>query len=115
MANPDPSPNTRFGAENGNQSGKGKTSEQRRFEVEAAEMSAKLRHMALSEMMEKAIQGSNALDYMDANGLKLIKDSEDRAHGTPKATSEVSGPNGGAIPISEVKYTIYDPVAKDAN
>ena len=99
MANPNPSPNTRFGAENGNPSGAGKTSKQRKAEVKAAKIAAILREKMLSEMLEKVNGGETALDLLDANALKLFKDSEDRAHGTPKQSVESSGPDGGAIPI----------------
>jgi hypothetical protein len=113
MANPNPSPETRF--RQGNPGG-GKTSEQKRLEYESAEMAAALRHKMLSVITEKAETDElkDILDILDANTLKLFKDSEDRAHGTPKATNELSGPNGGAIPVSEVKYTIHDP-AKNAD
>lgn len=82
MANPNPSPKTRF--KPGNPGG-GKTSEQKRLEYEAAEMAAALRHKMLSVITEKA-EGENPaeiLAFLDANTLKLFKDSEDRAHGTP--------------------------------
>lgn len=118
MANPDPSRDTRFGAENGNQPNGGKTSAQRLAEYEAAEKSAILRNMALSCIMEKIGRGKMSdadLELvLNPSALKLFKDSEDRAHGTPKATQEMSGPNGGAIPVSEVRYTVFDPV-KDAD
>ena len=113
MANPNPSPATRF-KEGSCPNPGGKTKEQKAKEVEAAQMASDLRHAMLSSMMEKLSDGSDILDYVDANTLKLFKDSEDRAHGTPKATTELGGPNGGAIPISKVEYAIYDPV-KDAD
>lgn len=108
--NPNPSPETRFGAENGNPINTGgKTSEQRRLEYEAALIAAKLRHKALSDMLEKVEGGADVMDYIDANGLKLFKDSEDRAHGTPKQSTELSGPDGGAIPVTEVAYKVVYP------
>lgn len=89
MANPNPSPETRFGGERGNPSGCGKTKEQKRLEMEAAEMSAKMRHKMLSEMMEKAESGQLDLEeLLTPAALKLFKDSEDRAHGTPKQSVE---------------------------
>jgi hypothetical protein len=102
MANPNPSPGTRFGAENGNQSGAGKTKKQKQAEMRAAEIAAMLREKMLSEMLEKVEGGENeaveALSLLSGDALKLFKDSEDRAHGTPKATTEMSGPDGGDIP-----------------
>ena len=110
MANPDPSPSTRFGAEGGNPTDLGgKTAKQRQDEYKASQIAAELRMRALSVMQERADEGEDILSMIDANTLKLFKDSEDRAHGTPKAFSEVSGPEGGPIPVSQVTYEIIDP------
>lgn len=110
MANPNPSPETRF--KPGNRGG-GKTSEQKRLEYEAAEMAAKARHKLLSVITEKLngaeVTDESLLELLDANTLKLFKDSEDRAHGTPKSTSEISGPSGGPVPVANVTYDIHDP------
>ena len=101
MANPNPSPSTRFGAPNGNPSGGGKTKGQRAAEIKAARISALLRAKALSELMEKYQSGEITLgDLISSENLKLFKDSEDRAHGTPKTTNEHSGPDGGNIPMN---------------
>ena len=70
------------------------------MEMEAAEMAAKIRHAMLSSMMEKLDDGAKADELLTSDALRLMKDSEDRAHGTPKATSEISGPDGGEIPVS---------------
>ena len=94
MGNPNPSPETRFKPGSTPNPG-GKTKEHKRLEMEAAEMAARLRHAALSSMMEK-LEG-NLLDVDDivkADVLRLFKDSEDRAHGTPKATVAGPGENG---------------------
>lgn len=92
MANPNPSPETRFGAENGNPANLGgKTKEQRENEYKAAQISAQLRAKALSVLLEKVEAGENVLDYIDATTLKLFKDSEDRAHGTPQASTVLKG------------------------
>lgn len=85
MANPDPSPETRFKPGNNANPG-GKTSEQKQKEMAAAQMAADLRHDILSAMTEKVKSGADPLELIDANTLKLFKDSEDRAHGTPKST-----------------------------
>lgn len=61
-------------------------------------MAAKMRHKMLSTMMESLESGADPEEYIKGDVLKLFKDSEDRAHGTPKATTEMSGPDGGAIP-----------------
>lgn len=94
--NPNPSPETRFQPGNKANPG-GKTKEHRRMELEAAEMAARLRHAMLSAMTEKLIAGDKADTLLSADALRLIKDSEDRAHGTPKTSTEVSGPDGAPL------------------
>ena len=102
MANPNPSPSTRFGAENGNQIAGGKTSEQRKAEYAAAEKSAILRDRALSYIMEKAKAGEMTDETLELllnpSSLKLFKDSEDRAHGLPKQSLDVESPQGTMTP-----------------
>ena len=105
MANPDPSPETRFvPGQSGNPGGK--TAEHVRLERESAEMAAKLRHAMLSSMQErlsKITEGEeappDALDLLSADALRLFKDSEDRAHGTPKQSVEHGGEGGGPLII----------------
>jgi len=77
----------------------GKTKAQREAEVQAAEDAAILRALMTRRLIAQAEAGGDVLDYLDANTLKLFKDSEDRAHGTPKSTTELGGPNGGDIPM----------------
>lgn len=80
----------------------GKTSEHRRLEIEAAEMAARLRHrmlVALDSQMDVNDMPA-VLDAIKSDVLRLIKDSEDRAHGTPKQSIESSGPDGAAIPVA---------------
>lgn len=97
MANPNPSPETRFTPGRSGNPG-GKSSEQIKDEREASAIAAKLRLTMLSTMQEKVDAGTDVLELMTSDALKLFKDSEDRAHGTPKQTSEVSGPGGGDVP-----------------
>lgn len=92
MANPDPSPETRFGA--GNRANpNGKSSAQRKAEIQAAEDSAKLRAKMTAAMLAAVESGEDPLEYLKAEALKLFKDSEDRAHGQPEETvnQRVSG------------------------
>lgn len=106
MANPNPSPETRFkpGVANG-----GKTSAQKKFEYEAAAIAAELRFRALSGIKEKLDAGEiDPADLAKDGFLRLFKDSEDRAHGTPKATSELTGAGGGPIALT-IQRTIVDP------
>ncbi len=86
MANPNPSKATRF-KKGGAANPGGKTKAQKKVEMESAVMAAKIRHKMLSTMLETLDAGETAegaLEYLDANALRLFKDSEDRAHGTPK-------------------------------
>ncbi len=101
MANPNPSPETRFQPGN---AGGGKTSEQKRLEYEAAEMSARIRHKMLSVITEKLTDDATTLELLKADVLRLLKDSEDRAHGTPKAINEITGDGGGPV----VFKTVYE-------
>lgn len=106
MANPNPSPETRFQpGQSGNPGGK--TAEHKRMEQEAAEIAARLRLAALSSMQEKLSSGVDALELINSDALRLFKDSEDRAHGTPKATTEMSGPDGSPI-SAEITLRIVD-------
>lgn len=98
MANPNPSPETRFkpGVANG-----GKTSAQKKFEYEAAAIAAELRFRALSGIKEKLDAGEiDPADLAKDGFLRLFKDSEDRAHGAPKQSSELSGPGGEPLPAA---------------
>ena len=112
--NPNPSPETRF--KPGNPGG-GKTSEQRKLEYEAAEMAAKIRHRLLSVITEQMtakpdeeISAEDVLKLLTPDTLRLMKDSEDRAHGTPKATTEIGGTGGGPVQMA-ITRTIVDPKA----
>jgi hypothetical protein len=104
MANPNPSPETRFQPGNNANPG-GKTPEMKRLEAEAALMSVKLRHAALSAMTEKVakmtelpeVSLDDILKLIDGDVLRLFKDSEDRAHGTPKQSVEHAGEGGGPV------------------
>lgn len=76
----------------------GKTSAQRQAEVKAAEIAANVRLAALIRMQEKIDGGElDALDAVTSDNLRLFKDSEDRAHGTPKQSVEHTGEGGGPI------------------
>jgi hypothetical protein len=99
MANPNPSPSTRFGAENGNPIAGGKTKKQKEAEYRAAENAAILRDRMLSFIVENTESDEKALmELLDANILKLFKDSEDRAHGTPKQSVDHSSEDGSMTP-----------------
>lgn len=103
MGNPNPSPATRF-KKGGNANPSGKSKEQKRIELEAAQMSAQMRHDILTSMMEKIADPDDeatVLSFFDPKDLiKLFKDSEDRGFGLAKATHEHTGQDGGPIVVS---------------
>ena len=102
--NPNPSPETRFSS-SGNPAGK--TAGQRQAEVRASEISAQLRLRALIRMQEKLDAGEiDAIDLAKDGFLRLFKDSEDRAHGTPRQSVEHSGQGeNGEIIFKTVYHT----------
>jgi hypothetical protein len=98
MANPNPSPENRFRpGQSGNPGGK--SSEHVEAERKAAEISALMRLQVLSTMQEKVSKITESPDaslddilkLLDGDVLRLFKDSEDRAHGTPRQSVEHSG------------------------
>lgn len=104
MANPNPSPATRFKPGNPGNPG-GKTKGQRKAEIKAAEIAAELRLKALSALLEKIESGEiEARELIDPATLKLFKDSEDRAFGTPDQSIKHQGDGeGGAIVVQVLK------------
>jgi MoxR-like ATPase len=75
----------------------GKTSEQRKAEIRNAELATKIRTRML-EAVQATLQDdtstANAIARIEANILKLIKDSEDRGLGQAKAAVDVSNEDG---------------------
>lgn len=110
MPNPDPSPATRFQpGQSGNPGGK--TAEQRKAEVEAAELAAKVQRAMLEALAEHVSDNpAAALEAIKADPLRLIKDAMDRAHGQPTQPVDLRGPDeaftrlagrlGGAAPLA---------------
>ena len=70
----------------------------KRLEAEAALMSLKIRHAALSAMTEKLSNMADASELITSDALRLMKDSEDRAHGTPKAQVDHTSSDGSMSP-----------------
>lgn len=104
--NPNPSPATRF-TSSGNPAGK--TSEHRQAEVVAAEISAKIRMAAIIRMQEKIEAGEmDPLEAITGDNLRLFRDSEDRAHGTPKQSVEHSGDPDRPLTIIERRIVKAD-------
>lgn len=89
MANPNPSPSTRFGAGiSGNPAGK--TARQRELEYRNAEAALEIRALLL-QRLRNTLKDDATLDAtlkaMDL--LRFLKDTEDRGLGTPKASLDV--------------------------
>lgn len=91
--NKNPSPSTRIGAPGGPKPGK--TSEQRQAEIKNAWLATELRTRAL-EAAKAALANVEAngsiLEHVDL--LKLIKDSEERGLGAPKANLDLTNSDG---------------------
>ena len=89
---------TRFGGPRGNTPGK--TSLQRELEIQNAATATKIRARLL-EAVQAALQEDTstaaALERIEGNILKLLKDSEDRGLGTPQGSIDVTT-NGKDIP-----------------
>jgi hypothetical protein len=112
MANPNPSPETRFKpGQSGNPGGK--TEGQRAAEIDAARISAEMRLSILSSLQEKLTSGEIKVeDLLDAATLKLFKDSEDRAHGTPKQAVDHTSSDGSMSPKTIDASKLSDEVLK---
>ncbi len=107
MANPNPSPSTRFKpGQSGNPGGKSEG--QRAAEIETARISAEIRLKMVSSLQEKLEGGLDAADIIAGDVLKLLKDSEDRAHGTPKQSVDNTSSDGSMTP----KPAVIELVAK---
>jgi hypothetical protein len=91
MANPNPDTSGLRPAFAPGQSGNpgGKTSAQRKLEVENAEKATRI-HAALLDQFIKLIEEGEQV-ALEANLLKLVKDAQDRGLGAPKQTTELEG------------------------
>lgn len=91
-----PPRNRRFGQPEGNPNGK--TSEQKRLEMQNAEAAMRIRARALHAVEAKLEECSTEETIemlIEAAMLKLLKDSEDRGLGAP--VQPMTGQNGGPI------------------
>ncbi len=59
-----------------------------------ADMASQFREKLLSSTMEKLAAGEDPLELMSADLIRILKDSEDRAHGTPTSTVKGTGEDG---------------------
>lgn len=70
-----------------------------------ADMASQFREKLISATMEKLAQGVDPFELLTPEVIRIVKDSEDRAHGTPRQSVEHSGQGeNGAI----VFQTIYE-------
>jgi hypothetical protein len=106
MANPNPSPETRFKPGSTPNPG-GMTKEVRERNAKTADLASQLREAALSSAMEKLAAGADPLELLNPDLIRVLKDSEDRAHGTPKQAiahgSDPDNPLPAAIAVHFVK------------
>lgn len=101
MANPNPRTDqieaTQFKpGQSGNPGGK--SAAQRKAEVDAAENAAILRAKMLEAIAKDVGEGGDILQYLKPEALKLFKDSEDRAHGTPTQQVDHLSSDGSMTP-----------------
>lgn len=98
MANPNPSPSTRFKpGQSGNPSGKSK--EQVERETKASEIASIVTHMGLSRLQEKLENGEiDPVDILTGDILRFIKEAQDRAHGTPRQAVDHTSSDGSMTP-----------------
>ena len=92
--NPNPSPQTRFGAGvSGNPIGK--TSEQRQMEIRNAWLATRIQAQML-EAVAATIEDNpaSALSRIEPATLKLVKDAQDRGLGAPKASVDLTNTDG---------------------
>ena len=76
------------------------------MEQQAAIGAAKLRLWAISSLQERMENGTLALeDVLKPEALRLFRDSEDRAHGTPRQSIEHGGEGGGPLQVLIQRYT----------
>ena len=98
--NPNPSPATRFGAPKGNPNGK--TAEQKRLEMQNAELAMKLRNRLLTALEgvfnENPEKETIIGNHLKNEVLKLLKDSEDRGLGAPVQAVDHSSKDGTMTP-----------------
>lgn len=106
-----PPKKNQFGQPEGNPIGK--TSAQKRLEMENAERATRLRNAMLSalekQLADAEAEGdAQAIGMINKDILKLLKDSEDRGLGTPVQSVNVESPQGTMTPQT-VTRTIIDP------
>jgi hypothetical protein len=111
-----PPKNRQFGQPGGNP--QGATSAQRQMEIENAERATRIRQRALKAVEAKLSECStdDAIALLvEAAMLKLIKDTEDRGLGTPKASLDLSSEDGTMSPKPTLIEFIAPKVADESD
>jgi hypothetical protein len=101
-----PPKNRQFGQPDGNP--QVATSAQRKMEIENARIATEIRQRALHAVHAKLVECStdDAIALLvEAAMLKLLKDTEDRGLGTPKASLDLSSDDGSMSPKPAVELT----------
>ena len=111
---------------------KGKTSEQKKQEYRNAEAATRLRGRML-EALEQELDDADAAAIVavmsndpdavkvvaaaklmiNANVLKLLKDTEDRGLGTPVQSVNLESPNGTMAQPTVIRRVIFDPFVNE--
>lgn len=108
MANPNPSPSTRFKpGQSGNPSGR--SSEELKNMNEAARIASELTLKALSSLQDRMNKGETITDddlliLLSADTRGMIKEAQDRAHGTPKQAVDHTSSDGTMSPTFTTVY-----------
>ena len=112
MANPNPSPSTRFKkGQSGNPSGR--STDELKAHHEAAKIAAKLKLDALSCLQELVAKETNSENIiallMNGDALRMFKEVEDRAHGTPKQSVDNTSSDGSMRLPTEIVIRGVEP------
>lgn len=83
----------------------GKTSKQRKAEIRNAEKATLIRERLLDAIIA-ATDGGAGVEHIEASILKLVKDSEDRGLGQPKASVDVSNEDGSLRTVDPAKLSM---------
>jgi len=93
-----------FGQPNGNPTGK--TSAQKKIEMESAEVAARVQHRmlkALEGLMNENPEKEKIVEMIKGDPLRLLKDAMDRGYGTAVQKIDATSSDGSMTPPSRVE------------